>query len=419
MCNVTWITHLAMMDVREHFRLPFMPSGGWLETYKEQLTGVPHISFSIICVEKAKKEAVLRFEKGGIKYYLINAKEESYYGKFSSCFVKNLNGVLAETKPDIIHLHGTEFAISLALQQEWYAKTPICISIQGLISVISSRYFWGGLDRRQMLFRESLPIAIQQCKAKQRGEKEKRILALNKYFIGRTAWDYAHLKAMNRQAVYYHLAEPIRREFIDGQQWSLDGALPHSIFCAGGCRIPIKGFHKILEALELIIDKYPDATLYVTGSSPMTENSLKTKIGYRHYIRRILEEKNLFSHVVFTGTLNASQMVEYFAKSRCYIMASCIENSPNTLLEAMYVGTPVICALAGGIQDFVSHNVNALIYRFEEVEMLATYISSLFDDDELCCSLSAQAKRAVAEKQKGESLDDIYQDIMKRFASKS
>jgi glycosyltransferase involved in cell wall biosynthesis len=52
------------------------------------------------------------------------------------------------------------------------------------------------------------------------------------------------------------------------------------------------------------------------------------------------------------------------------------------------IGTPVVASYVGGIPDMVIHNESGLLYRFEEVEMLANYIREVFIKNELASYLS-------------------------------
>ena len=44
----------------------------------------------------------------------------------------------------------------------------------------------------------------------------------------------------------------------------------------------------------------------------------------------------------------------------------------------MIVGTPCISSYVGGIPEYLQHNVNGLLYRFEEYEILASHIIKIF-----------------------------------------
>ena len=76
---------------------------------------------------------------------------------------------------------------------------------------------------------------------------------------------------------------------------------------------------------------------------------------------------------------------------------------------------PVISSYVGGMMDLVADGESGLLYRFEEVEMLAGKICSIFADDTLALRLS-QGARAVATRRHdraaiAESLWAIYKSV--------
>ena len=415
--RITWITHLAMRDVCEQYSINSPVLGGWLETMKEELCQEKNIRLSIICIEKGDRIELKNFKKDNIEYYLIKTKEKAYYGKFSHAFKEELNRVVAETEPDIIHLHGTEFGLWKALDFQMEEKIPICISVQGLISVISERYYWAGLKREAMKWLEKLPIILQHRKALQRGILEKEIIQRYLYYLGRTDWDYAHIKALNSNAIYYDGKETVRDAFNKSKKWSFDNIKQYSIFCAGGYNVPLKGFHRVIEIFPQILDEYPEAHIYVPGEDLFMGNSLKYKIGYFRYLKRRIQELELKNHITFLGKLSAENMAQSFSKYHCYVLGSSIENSPNTLMEAMTMGTPCIAADVGGVQNFVSNGQSALLYRFEEKELLSYLIKKVFSSKELAEKLSQNARDEMAERKTGgQKLSDIYQKIYDDFS---
>jgi len=85
-------------------------------------------------------------------------------------------------------------------------------------------------------------------------------------------------------------------------------------------------------------------------------------------------------------------MVRLMEQSHVFVMSSIIENSPNTLGEAMMVGTPSVSSFTGGVPSMASDEVDVLMYRADDPAMLAVQIKRLFDDPALAGRLSASAR---------------------------
>lgn len=416
--KVTWITHLAMNSVCDHLDRKRPVSGGWLETMKMELLCTDNIELCIICVDKDKEDVVLNFHEDTIDYVYVGTKVSTYDGRLTKDFITNLNKCILDSKPDIIHIHGTEFPISLALQNQVIDTVPICVSIQGLISVIAERFYWGGLvDYENLSLLEKLPLFVQWKKALRRGVFEKEVIKKYHYFLGRTMWDFSHLKALNPDCKYYISMEKVREPFFnENNAWDFAKVEKHSIFCAGGMRNPIKGFHMVLQAAKILVKDYPDLKIYVTGNQ--LDDSIKSHLGYARYLRKKIKESGLSDRIIYTGYLTAERMADYFSMCHCYILASSIENSPNTLLEAMTIGTPSIVSLVGGVHDFVNEET-AYIYRFEEYEMMASYIAKVFEDDKWARRMSVASRALSRTKQeKKQNVVDIYLNIIEDYKEK-
>ena len=88
----------------------------------------------------------------------------------------------------------------------------------------------------------------------------------------------------------------------------------------------------------------------------------------------------------------ADKMIERMVKSHVYVLPSLIENSPNTLGEAMIQGMPCVSAYTGGASDMAIDGYEALFYRANDPNLLAWQIKQIFDSDELAIELGKNAK---------------------------
>jgi glycosyltransferase involved in cell wall biosynthesis len=84
-------------------------------------------------------------------------------------------------------------------------------------------------------------------------------------------------------------------------------------------------------------------------------------------------------------------MCKRYLASHVFVCPSSIENSPNSVGEAQLLGVPCVAAYVGGIPDMISDNETGLLYRFEEIEMLAMSVIKIFDDEILAQKLSKQS----------------------------
>jgi glycosyltransferase involved in cell wall biosynthesis len=352
----------------------------------------------------------------GVIYYLLPAKSiKSYQKNLEPLWEK----VCLEFNPDIIHIHGTEYTHGLACMRASPLSNYV-VSIQGMVSIIS-RYCFAGITIWEILkhitFRDFVKFdTLFQAKRdfKRRGKFEKEYLERTNNVIGRTSWDYAHVKAINPKVNYHFCNESLRGMFYKAEKWDINNKSTHTIFLSQAY-YPIKGLHQVLKAVALLKSEYPKIDIRIAGSSITLHASIIDKIklsGYGSYIRKLIKELDLDEHVKFIGILTEKQMLAEYKNAHIFICPSSIENSPNSLGEAQFIGVPCIASYVGGIPDMVTHGETGLLYRFEEVEMLSENIRRIFNNDTLALQLSKNGIN-VAEKRHNSVINlkqtiDIY-----------
>jgi len=397
--KILWITNTIFPASSLAMGLKPPVFGGWMYGLAEQVARQSNIKLAVASCYSGK--GIRKDEIEDITYYTIPFKNHNRYPKELEPYWKS---ICEEFKPDIVHIHGTEYPRALACMRI-YPDCKYVVSIQGMTGPIS-RYVLGGIALKDIWKNITLRDVVKNdtlLQIKPRLQKkaglEKKYYNKSHVVIGRTSWDYARAKAINRTCNYSFCNESLRNEFYESDKWRYDLCNKQSIFLSQA-GTPIKGLHKVLEAVQFIKDEFPDLIIRIAGNNIIANKTFNDKIrinGYGKYIRSLLRKYRLFDHVHFLGPLDAQAMVREYQNAHVFICPSSIENSPNSVGEAQIIGTPVIASYVGGTPDMVTHNETGLLYRFEEVEMLAEYIRKVFTNDELANKLSKHGI-AVAEK---------------------
>ena len=395
--KILWITNILFPDISERLGLQPPVTGGWMKSLAQALLNLNkgvELAVATLYGNEYRKDAI-----NGVTYYCLpfsiykqkkyNPQLEQYWEVISDDF-----------RPDIVHIHGTEYPHGLAYLRA-IGPENVVVSIQGLVGAYA-RYSLGQIPEKELRSSRTLYDYLKGHllrlpeNMERTGILENEYLKLSNHVIGRTDWDRDHVWAVNPNIVYHFCNETLRTPFYSNE-WRLDGCERHSIFLSQAQK-PIKGIHKVVEALPYIIRHYPDVKVYVSGPQFLRKTTLKEKFKfdtYANYVCQMMERLGVEDRFIFTGLIDENQIVERYVKSHVFVCPSSIENSPNSLGEAQLVGTPVVASYVGGVPNMVENGKTGLLYRFEEHEMLAKCVCSIFEDDEMAAQISENERQTA------------------------
>lgn len=420
--KILWITNLFFPEYYENKGQKAPVVGGWMKSLADKLRKLyPDLELAVASRDSGEKD-LTETRIDGITFYAIPGKIGS--DKYDASIERYWKRIHDSFQPDVTHIHGSEFSHGLAYVNACTGKRTI-VSIQGIVSRIA-RHNSGGISnsdfRRNITFRDFVRRSTPKSDTRhfrKLGKIEEELLRKVDHIVGRTEWDKAHTWAINPQATYHFCNETLRPEFYYGEKWHAAKCRPHRIFLSQAAT-PLKGLHKVIEALPYILREYPDSQVYVAGANFTRHSDLASWLRYRtyaKYINRILGSKRVADHIHFLGFLNAEQMAEQLRLANVFICPSSIENSPNSLGEAQLIGTPVVASYVGGIPDMVKAGETGLLYRFEETEMMAFDVCRIFADTSMATTLSRQEIEAALLRHDGnvnaQRMMEIYQTVAK------
>lgn len=83
----------------------------------------------------------------------------------------------------------------------------------------------------------------------------------------------------------------------------------------------------------------------------------------------------------FTGYINEDNTLsQYYSACDVFITPSLDENLPNTIMESLSCGTPVLAFNTGGISDLVEHKKNGYLAEYKSTEDMVKGIKWLYDN---------------------------------------
>lgn len=417
--KILWLVNVALPMATNKLGLPSVTSAGWLTG---QIIPLSQNGIEVIVCspcDSVDKITSVKLNNNTTHYLMPTATMTT------AEFVK----ILDIEKPSLVHIFGTEFEHSNQMINAC-ADIPSVVSIQGLKSECAKSYFLG-LPKRfhkpsifiRIMARIYLAkmISYDKYEFEQDAIFEIDTIKKAKHIIGRTHWDKRCVLAINPAVKYYKVNENLRDEFYNTKKWSYQNCDTHSIFTSQAT-YPIKGVHFLLKAMASVVKKYPDCVLYIGGQPPLSgKNKFEQLLfnlcyEYQGYLKKLIKKYKLQNNVVYTGNLTAEQMKQHYLDCNVFVSSSTIENSSNSIGEAMMLGVPIIASNAGGTTSILQDKKDGFIYEIQDTKTLQNYICKVFDMqqdiDTYCENAILHAKKTHNKTQNTNDLMNVYKEII-------
>ena len=141
----------------------------------------------------------------------------------------------------------------------------------------------------------------------------------------------------------------------------------------------VKNHRGLIEAFNLLHDKYPKCRLSLLG-----DGELKAEI------EKEVLNRQLNNSVEFMGV--QSNVYPILSNADIFVLPSKVEGIPITLIEAMGTGLPIVATNVGGIPDMLKNEESALLTDVEP-EKIANALERLSRDVGLRKKLGENAKK--------------------------
>lgn len=397
--------------------------GGWMVSLENEIKKYNDVK---LCVAFLHDEDISPFENGGVSYFPICIQEKkSKIGRVLYRFtedieiennkvLKKIAQVVSSYNPDIIHVHGTEGFLGLVYRLK--LKIPVVYSIQGLLAPYLEKYYSGipasFISSHESLFVKlrGLSSALECHKMKIKAKREIEYLKHAQYIIGRTFWDKNIPLFFNPQARYFIGDEILRSPFYHSEWNKTKFGDKLRIVSTISSGPSYKGFETLLQAAS-IMKKHADFDFEwnVIGYS---DNEKWVSLSEK-YKKTSCAEVN----VKLLGRKTAEEMVEVLLASDVYCHVSHIENSPNSVCEAMLLGMPVVATNGGGTCSMLSHDNEGLLIQDGDPYVMAGAISDIVHHFDKAKTFGQNARMRAFERHNperiGKALVETYNTIVK------
>ncbi len=162
---------------------------------------------------------------------------------------------------------------------------------------------------------------------------------------------------------------------------------PSSPACAASLLVarnlePIYDNATAVRAFAIVLERHPDAQLTVAGTGPELAP-----------LQVLVSELGIQSHVRFAGRQDRQQIADALRASAVSINPSRVDNMPNSVLEALASGVPVVSTNVGGVPFIVRDGETALLVPPADPAAMAEAIMRVLDEPALADRLSSAGRR--------------------------
>ena len=135
---------------------------------------------------------------------------------------------------------------------------------------------------------------------------------------------------------------------------------------------PLYDIGSALQALALLLPRHPQVRMTVAGSGPE-----------RSRLEDLVEALGIGDRVEFAGQLTNDAMAKLYRSASVNLNTALADNMPNSVLEALACGLPVVSTNVGGIPYLLRHEHTALLVPPGDAQAMAQALSRLIEDADL------------------------------------
>ena len=149
---------------------------------------------------------------------------------------------------------------------------------------------------------------------------------------------------------------------------------------------------KTILAFRNMCKKIKEARLFMIGDGEMLADC-----------KELVKKLNIEKHVIFLGVLSPEEISAWHKKSYCFIQHSMrsstgdSEGLPNTILEALSSGLPVISTRHAGIAEVIQNGENGFLVEEGDTDGMALFMERLAGDKNLVATMSKNARATILE----------------------
>lgn len=164
-----------------------------------------------------------------------------------------------------------------------------------------------------------------------------------------------------------------------------------------------KGLEYLLKAMVLIMQKHPEAKLFVAGSGNNTD-----------HLKSMARELGIDGAVHFYGACYAEQLRNAYQNAGIFVLPTLNDNRPLVISEAMSCALPVVSTTVGSIPTMVIDGVTGILVEPGNHTILAEKIIYLLDNPQLAQEMGMAGRKKVTAESDWHTRVAAYNTLLQR-----
>jgi glycosyltransferase involved in cell wall biosynthesis len=143
----------------------------------------------------------------------------------------------------------------------------------------------------------------------------------------------------------------------------------------------VKAHQVTLKCVKKVVAAFPNARFILAGDGPDIDE-----------MKELAERLGVSGYVVFSGFVDVAEVYSF---SDVAVLSSLSEGIPQSILQAMASGVPVVATRVGGVPEIVSHMETGILVESLDHEALADGIIKVLKTPAMASSFTKKAKAFV------------------------
>lgn len=303
--------------------------------------------------------------------------------------IEYIDQLLRDRGADVLHIYFGNSALQLLpLMEQSDRPCPIVVSFHGADA---------GVDMDKPAWREAMASVFQKADA---------VMARSQALVA----DLEELGCPRSKLTVQRAGIPLDEWPVMPRTAPVDGGWR---FVQSGRLIEKKGYDTTLRAFAKFHEKHPQSRLVILGEGPLMQP-----------LKKLANDLDITKFVTFAGFVEQGRIRMEYGWAHAFLHPSRTsedgnrEGVPNSMLEAMATGLPVLATEHGGIPEAVSDGVEGFLADENDWEAFAVAMHDLAASERTWTQASEAARAKVEAKfersRQIDELEDIYRQVMQQ-----